>query len=203
MRLLRLLLLISLLWLTACGGGDPRLTPLDDDAVVLAFGDSLTHGTGASADQSYPAVLQELIGHTVIRSGVPGEVSAKGLERLDSVLDEHQPALVLLCHGGNDLLQRKDKGRMRANLQAMIERIRERGAEVVLIGVAAPIPFFSAAEHYERVAEETGVAFQGSIIGDVLGDADLRSDQVHPNAQGYRRMAEAVAELLREHGALR
>ncbi len=133
-RVLILLLVLA----GGCGETPPKLPRLADDAVVLSFGDSLTHGSGAQAARSYPAVLATLIGRTVIRSGVPGELSRQGRERLGAELARHRPALLILCHGANDMLRRRPLATMEENLIAMIGQARAQGAAVLLLGVPRP-----------------------------------------------------------------
>ena len=134
---LRLAAAILALALAGCGER-PRLEHLASDAVVLAFGDSLTYGTGAVEDESYPAQLERLIGRRVVRAGVPGEVTAQALERLPRALDEHSPRLMLLCIGGNDFLQRLGTAQAEANVRAMVKLARSRGVDVLLIGTRNP-----------------------------------------------------------------
>jgi len=100
-----LLAITTSVFLLSCSSG-AKLPRLASDAVILAFGDSLTFGTGALPAESYPAVLQNLVRRWVGNAGVPGEVTAVGLSRLPPLLDNAKPALPILCHGGNDLLRR-------------------------------------------------------------------------------------------------
>lgn len=197
----RAAVLCALLLIAGCGDA-PRLPRLGPDAVILAFGDSLTHGTGAAAGESYPEVLARLSGRTVINAGIPGEVSADGLERLPQLLDEHRPALLILCHGGNDFLRRLDTAAMAGNVRRMIEEARARGIGVLLIGVPQFGLFLKAAPEYAELAEASGIPYLPDLVPDVLGDRALKSDPVHPNAAGYRVMAEAVHAALRERGAI-
>ncbi len=192
-----------LLWLAACDSGPPQLEKLPGDGVVLAFGDSLTHGSGARAEASYPAVLEELIGRRVLRAGVPGEVTARGLARLPGVLRDSAPDLLVLIHGGNDLLQRRPREKTLADLRAMVQLARKRGVAVVLIGVPnLGLILGRSAGFYENLAEELELPYDGEALPAILKQPDLKSDAIHPNAQGYRKLAEAVAELLRRSGAI-
>jgi lysophospholipase L1-like esterase len=180
----------------------PSLPTLGKDAVLLAFGDSLTFGTGAREEESYPAQLAGLVGRTVVREGVPGEVSATGLARLPGTLDEHQPRLLLLCHGGNDFLQRRSRAEAAANVRAMVRLARDRGLGALLIGTPEPGFTVTPPDFYAQIAKEFAIPYEGGVIGRVLRDVSLKSDAVHPNARGYRVIAEAVAALLRSSGAL-
>ncbi|WP_353253083.1 arylesterase [Salinisphaera sp. PC39] len=196
------LALQAVLLLAACGGSPPALPLLPTDATVLAFGDSITHGTGATPENSYPAVLARLIDREVVNAGIPGETTAEGRERLPGVLAEVRPDLVLLCLGGNDFLRSKPDDAVRANLAAMIERLRDRGIPVVLIEVPQPKLLLSGHPLYGDLGERYGVPVLDDTLTDILGESHLRSDRIHPNAAGYNRLAEALAGLLRETGAI-
>jgi lysophospholipase L1-like esterase len=196
--------ILLIVFLSACGGADsPQLNALSDDAVILAFGDSLTYGTGANHQtESYPAVLQQLSGKQVINAGIPGEVSQQGLARISDTIQQHQPELVLLCHGGNDMLRKLDVNQLKQNLTAMIEMIRQSGAQVVMLSVPQPGLFLSAAPVYAEVATANQVLLENEIIPDIESEKALKSDPIHPNAAGYRILAEAIHRLLSESGAL-
>ncbi|MGV3626911.1 MAG: arylesterase [Betaproteobacteria bacterium] len=188
--------------LAGCGDKVPSVAKLAPADVVLAFGDSLTYGTGAKAEDSYPIVLGQLIGRTVVRSGVPGEQTAGGLARLPEVLDEHKPRLVIVCLGGNDMLRKGTPANIEANLRKILTEIKSRGLDAMLIGVPTPTLIANPPEFYSRLAKEFAIPYEGDIITSVLYKSDLKSDPIHPNAAGYRKVAEAVAKRLRDAGAL-
>lgn len=225
--LLLAVIVVSGLPVCASGAGLPRLAK---DAVVLAFGDSLTFGTGAAAEESYPAVLERLIGRRVVNEGIPGEISVEGLERLPEMLRREKPALLILCHGANDLLRFLEKRRIVANLRAMVRLAREKGIAVVLVAVPSlvialsPEPIYlevptergasvriamrspgialSPAPFYRELAAEMDLPIEEETLTMVLSDGSLKSDLIHPNAAGYRRLAESIAVLLKKNGAV-
>ena len=170
--------------------------------MVLAFGDSLTFGTGAAESESYPVQLEALIGRRVVRAGVPGEVSAQALARLPAALDEHAPRLLLLCIGGNDFLRRLGNEQAEKNVRAMVELARGRGVDVLLIGTPEPGLSATPPSFYAAIAGDFALPYEDAVVGEVLRTAALKSDPIHPNAGGYRLIAERVAARLRKSGAI-
>ena len=189
-----------LILLGGCSGSS--LDPLNQGDVILAFGDSLTYGTGVAADLSYPAVLESMTGYRVIRSGVPGEISSAGLKRLPGILKKENPRLVVICHGGNDVLRRLNRQQTEASLRSMIELVRHHGAQVILIAVPKISLFPSAAKFYDAIEEDTGVPVEFDILSRLQTDSKMKSDPIHFNRVGYRKMAEAVRDLLKDNGAI-
>ncbi len=188
--------LLLFLSLAGCRDRTPHLTSLDPDAVILAFGDSLTSGYGASSTASYPAILENLTGYRTVNAGRPGELSTEGLKRLPKLLQRYQPDLVILCHGGNDLLRRHDSTLTATNLRRMIEAVQSSEAEVVLLGVPQPGLWLRAAPFYQEIADEYGIPYNNKILPEILSSRELKSDAIHPNAAGYRQLAETLAQLI-------
>ena len=190
-------ILTVMLQLAGCSGSAPSITRLAETDVILAFGDSLTYGTGTSADNSYPSVLATHVARTVINAGVPGELSASGLLRLPELLDEYNPALVIICHGGNDFLRKQPVEQLEKNLKKMIRLAKQAGSEVMLLAVPQPsLLMLSDAKVYRKVADEMHVPVIENALTEILSDNGLKSDAVHPNSQGYQRLAEAVETVL-------
>jgi len=194
--------ILCLLVLSQGCGSHPKIARLTEASVVVAFGDSLTAGTGAQGHEAYPAVLQRLLNRTVINAGIPGELSNEGLSRLPSVTDAHKPSLVVLCHGGNDLLQHNGIEEIKNNLSQMIQYLKGQNIDVILIGVPEPSLLHQTASLYRDLTDRYNLPYEGKILNKVLSDRSLKSDQIHPNAKGYNKLAEAVAELIEKSQAL-
>ncbi len=201
MTCIRLLLILGLFLLCSCRKV-PKLATLPSDAVLLAFGDSITFGTGAAPAESYPSILESIIGRRVVNAGVPGEGTGEGKERLASVLDEQRPALMILCLGGNDFLQHQHETQSAENLRAMITLARKRGVEVMLIAVPKLGFGLEVPKFYREISNECAIPVEGKALKQILSTSSLKSDPIHPNAAGYRILAESVAKKLHDSGAL-
>lgn len=192
---------LCVLALCAGCGRHPVIGRLSESSVVVAFGDSLTSGTGANQPESYPAALADMMGCAVVNASVPGEETAAGLRRLPAVLESAKPQLVILCHGGNDLLNKLDPRSTIENLNAMITLAKDAGADVILIGVPRPGLRLKAAPFYRKIAAKHRIPFEPDTLSRILSSPALKSDYAHPNAAGYRKLAESIARLIRNSEA--
>lgn len=198
-------MLALLLGLGACAESQ-QYTPLPPGTTVLAFGDSVTHGTGGGAGNDYPARLAEATGWIVINAGIPGDTAAEGRHRLDALLEEHQPELVLIGLGGNDFLRRRPAAEVKEDLRAMVRSVIAHGAVPVVIS-SPELSLFAAASGrlsdspiYAALAREERVAHIEGTFSSVLSVANLRADRIHPNAEGYRVFTQGIVEQLTDAG---
>lgn len=173
-----------------------RNFPARADGAWVAFGDSLTESVGASEGKDYPTLLGKRLGLEILNRGVAGNTSADGLARVDDVL-KLKPAVVLLCLGGNDGLQRRPISETVANLSAIVDRLQADGAFVVLIGVRSATFFDQYHKPFSKLATEKQTFYIRNILQDVLDHPDLMSDNIHPNDAGYELIAERLEKVLR------
>ena len=194
--------------LAACGRNKPKLSAIPAGSTVLALGDSITFGTGATPETSYPTVLAKLTGWQVVNAGIPGDTSAGALARLPALLQEHSPKLVIVSIGGNDFLRRMSLTDTRANIRSICQQVVASGAQVLLVGVpevsAVAALTRSLADHamYEEIGKELKVTLHPKGWATVLGDPSLRSDPIHANTQGYAKFAQGLADTATQSGLL-
>lgn len=178
-----------------------KMNRLLTNDTILAFGDSLTYGHGANDHESYPALLSSLSGHKVINAGINAETSNEGLQRLPKLLENKSIKLMILCFGGNDILRRQSMGTLKNNLKMMIHMAKTRNIDVLLISVPNINLFgLSPLALYEEVAEEEDVPLLSGVLAEILDNPILKSDQIHPNALGYKQMAEEIYHSLKTNG---
>lgn len=170
---------------------------LKSDSKILAFGDSITYGYGVAKEDSYPSQLQKKTGIRVINEGISGEESSEGLQRLPKLLKSNFD-LVILCHGGNDIIRKLSLEKLKNNLIEMIIAIEASGAKVLLVGVPDfGILGFKTHALYREVAKETGVLFEEDVLSAVESDKRLKIDYIHPNEKGYEIIVNAFMKYLK------
>ena len=193
--------------LAACSAD--KAEPLPPGTVVLALGDSLTAGYGRSSVQAWPALLAEKTGWKIVNGGVSGDRTGDALARLPALMDEHAPQLVLVTLGGNDMLRKLPEEQTRGNLARILELVRGRNAQPVLLSTPRPsvagVVFqnLSAPPFYAEIARERKVPLIDTAVPEVLSDPGLKLDQLHPNAEGHRALAGKAFDALRKLGYVR
>ena len=192
--------------LAACGKRKSSAAALKSDARVLAIGDSLTFGYGASPDASWPVKLGEITGWQVENAGVNGDTSAGALQRLPSLLAAGSYDAILIGIGGNDMLRGVSASATRDNIAALVKEAREHTPHVALLATPAPdamrafVGSLSDAPFYEEVAKSGQALLVANVYSSVLSDASLRSDRIHANAEGYAKVAQLLADQLKAAG---
>lgn len=175
-------------------------------STVLTFGDSVTFGTGAESGEDWPTRLAAMTHWSVVNAGVPGDTAEAATNRIQSLLDEHRPSLVIIELGGNDFLRRRPASAVKENLRRIVKAAKAARAGVVLVavpelsllGVVTGKPADSPI--YEQLGEEENVPVIDEVFSDILGQPELCADNVHPNAQGRQRMAEGIFQGLKAVG---
>lgn len=182
-------------------------------STVLIFGDSLTAGYRLQANEALPAVVEAKLREkgeevTVVNGGVSGDTTAGGKSRLVWMLDRHKPDVVLVALGGNDMLRGIPPQTVKANLDAMLATLQERGVRTILMGVKVPpnqdagyTQAFNAI--YPQLADEYDVALYPFFLESIFGRSDyMLDDGVHPNAKGVDYVAGYLADYLIKTGWL-
>lgn len=191
--------------LAACGG-EPQYDPLPAGTTVVAFGDSVTHGVGADRGEDWPSRLAAHTGWTVVNAGVSGDTANAARARIGEVLAAHRPRLVIIEIGGNDFLRRTPSTQVKAYLREIVHAVKDAGAMPVLVGVpelslfGAAVGRMSDSPIYSELADEADILLIPDVFSETLSDDSLRDDRIHPNAAGYRRMADGMADALHDAG---
>ncbi|HEU0142787.1 MAG TPA: arylesterase [Bryobacteraceae bacterium] len=181
-------------------------SPADKRPVIVAFGDSLTAGLGVDAGKGYPDFLQAMLdargyAYRVVNQGISGDTTSGGVERLDAVL-AMKPEIVILELGANDGLRGLPLASTRANLDEMIEKLKQGGARVILAGMTLPRNYGPGyIRDFERIFTDLAKKHSAPLIpfflaGVAESGEHMQADRLHPTAEGNRVVAANVMKTL-------
>lgn len=186
----------ALVWFFQAGA-PPAARPTAGSAIV-AFGDSLVEGHGASPGRDFVSLLSQRLAVPIINAGRGGDTTASALRRLDRDVLARDPRVVIVLLGGNDFLRRVPADATFENLDTIVGRIRERGAAVVLVGLSVGLVTDSYGREYARLAERTAAAYVPDILDGILHNQSRMADAIHPNDEGYRIIADRIEPALED-----
>ena len=190
--------------LAACSKQHKIPLSFSSNDVIVAFGDSLTFGYGASPQKSYPDILQSLINIKIVNMGQNGATTADSISRLDDVL-EHNPKLVLVSLGGNDMLRKYSDSSIVNNLSIIIKTLKQKKIEVILIAQPRPsavgvyITGLTDADFYEKIAKEEKIPLISQAFSKPLSKDNLKSDLIHLNNEGYQLVAYDIHKQIQKY----
>ena len=206
----KLIYLLFVLALIGCDKNSEKYVVIPQGATVLVLGDSLSYGTGANLGankgEDYPSLLAKSTGWNIINEGIPGDTTAGGLQRLPRLLEQHQPKLLIVELGGNDLLHKTQPSEVISNLKAILLQAKAQGIATILVAIPEFSPlkatFGNLSDHplYAAIAKETTTPLIADVFSLVLSDRDLKADQIHANAKGYAVVSQQMHEKLKELG---
>ncbi|MWV12739.1 arylesterase [Pseudomonas sp. R-28-1W-6] len=174
---------------------------------VLVVGDSISAAFGLDTRVGWVALLEKRLveggySQPVINASISGDTSAGGLARLPALLAQHRPELVIIELGGNDGLRGQAPAQLQQNLAAMIDRSREAGAKVLLLGMQLPPNYGQRytrafAEVYVQLAEQKQVPLVPFFLQGVGGVAGMvQDDGIHPTQAAQPRLLDNVWPIL-------
>jgi acyl-CoA thioesterase I len=159
---------------------------------IICFGDSITFGYGVNQGEDYPAILSKMLGSPVINKGIDGDTTTEALGRFKSDVLDRNPMLVIIEFCGNDFLKQIPKETTLGNIKRMAESAQAKGAMVAIVDISAGLFFADYKALYQALAQETDSIFIPSVLGGIITNPSMKSDFLHPNATGYKIVAQRV-----------
>jgi len=192
------LLIVGILWYFLPSGQQKIQNINNSNFNIVVLGDSLSYGKGASHEEAYPALLEKSLNRPVINLGVNGDTAVRGRMRVNEAV-EYQPYMVLIEFGGNDFMQQVPFEQTLSAMEQMVDTIQSAGAVAVIVDTGGSYVMGKYSKSYKKLARQKGAVFVPGILDGVMGKRGLMSDQVHPNAAGYKIIAEKVEKAIKPY----
>jgi len=192
-----LFIIASLLLITLTDCAKREIKNIDSKGTnIICFGDSITFGYGVEPGEDYPTALAKLVSIPVMNMGIDADTSTEALKRLESDVLSRKPLLVIIEFGGNDFLRKIPPEVTVNNVKEMIERIQTKGAMVGIIDISAGMFLAEYRRAFANLAQEKGAIFITNTFSGIITNPHLKSDFIHPNAEGYKIIAQRIQRTI-------
>ena len=185
---------VALLVLTSCDRNIPRVNLNGKN--IICFGDSITEGVGANTGEDFPSLLAQKLNQPIINAGKGGDTTIDALRRLQGDVFEKNPGLVIVEFGANDYFQKIPPEETFKNLEDIVFQIQQHGATVVLAEVKIGIFFDEYYSGFKKISKRRKVLLIPDIMRGVFNNPKLKSDNLHPNAEGYKIISERIYKYI-------
>jgi lysophospholipase L1-like esterase len=200
MKIAKLKFALVILLAVLCGCAKPEIRNRDSKgADIICFGDSITFGYGVDPADNYPTALGAMVKYPVINAGVDGNTTFDALERLETDVLDKDPRLVIVEFCGNDFLSRVPLRNTVENLSMIIDRIQAKGAMVALVDISSGVLLRQYRQALKKLAAQKKAIFIPVVMDKILTNPSMKSDFFHPNARGYKLIAERVLRGISEY----
>jgi len=166
---------------------------------IICFGDSITFGYGVNPGEDYPTALTKILNREVINAGVDGDTSIEGLERIKADVLEKDPYIVLIEFTGNDFIKKVPMDLTVSNITKMVREVQKAGRIAAIVDISAGLFLLEYRIQLYRIARSTGSIFVPAVLRGIITNPSMKSDFMHPNAQGYKIVAERVYRAIKPY----
>lgn len=166
---------------------------------IICFGDSITFGYGANPGEDYPAALSNLTNISIINAGIDGDTTIEALNRLNSDVLDREPLLVVVEFTGNDFLRKIPLEVTVNNVRQMVDRIQAAGVMVAIVDISTGLLLREYHTAFYKLAREKEAIFIPRILSGIVTNPRYKSDFIHPNAEGYKIIAEKIYRTIKPY----
>jgi len=164
---------------------------------IIFFGNSLTAGAGAGEGEDFPSVVARKLNLTnVINAGVPGDTTETALARLQTDVLGYNPSIVIVELSGNDFLRGVSVEKTIENLDVITKQIKQTGSQIILVNINFPKNADDYKNGFKKISEKYNTPVVWDILDGIVGNSSLMADSIHPNAAGYKIMADRIIKVL-------
>jgi acyl-CoA thioesterase-1 len=191
------LILLSCFFILISGCVKREIKNIDSQGKnIICFGDSITFGYGANPGEDWPTILAKELTYPVINAGLDGDTSISALSRFEEDALRKEPLLVIIEMGGNDFIKKIPIETTMKNVAEMAQRAQERGAMVAIADISAGMFLRQYRAEFAKLAKRKNAIFIPGILSGIITNPNLKSDYIHPNAEGYKVIARRVYEKI-------